>query len=707
MCNILPKPVILKKLGDKLITFNIIYFSNLQNSNLFKEVIEQKFECFEGLEIIKSAELLTNNQGNFLEVKLEQDESFIKDNLLDYQKNDSYFLKVYINIENNNKLVNIKYASERGLLNAITSLKHLIKANDNSYSIPNVEIYDYPNIEIRSISTTFAWYAGYSRVGFDSQLWNYDDWKEFIDICSDFKINQINMCMYGYWPFKFEEFPETTLSNYPLKIWNKENKTWIEINYNHPNIVNEFLPDLIKYAHKRFIRIFAYIGLNSYNGGYSNVYKDRRAVPPSEKYYNNFDFLCLSDERNVDYLKKSIKRIVEIGFDGIIFEESEENYWYCNCEKCKERYLKKTSRAADAKHLANYELLTKLYNIIKDTNPCCEVGLRAWREEPVEKDLAFLENAKNSIPEDVFLYWAPGPYNPESEFEKWVNIFGPQRICARDQEANAYSASMGRLFYMFRSNIFRPEKEHLYWSLENDIEQYLGSVSKGCKGINGYVFEWYSYFLHLYAASQYGWNSNIDKEEFPLYALKVIFGEELANDIFFIYKNIKIIHETQLPICSLFFPFLRYKLHKEDMDLLIKTKGETKNLNSMIDSILLKIKNSKFLKQYELHFEKLKNMICRNEIIIDMCIISIKYESENNDKQKVELLKKLYELNEKDFDLIKDMYLDVNPHDKSGIKVCGFPYHEIKRTINNILKPEEYQPNTIYLGTETIGWLWL
>ncbi|MBC7333174.1 MAG: hypothetical protein H5T85_01730 [Actinobacteria bacterium] len=711
MYNLLPKPVMIKVMDEEAINFDKICFLNLDGTSIKKSVVKNKFESLEGLDIylqdIDVSSISSKVDSKALEVMVQQDPSFVKDNLLEYQKNDAYFLRVYMDNERNKGLIDIKYVHEKGLLNAFSTLKQLIRPTSNGFTIPRVEIYDFPNVEIRSISTTFAWYAGYSRVGFDSQLWNYEDWKAFIDVCSDFKINQINMCMYGYWPFKFDEFPETTLTNYPLKVWSKENKTWIEISYTHPNIVNEFLPDLINYAHEHFIRIFAYIGLNSYNGGYSNVYKERRAVPPSEKYYNNFDFLCLSDERNVDYLKKSIRRIVEIGFDGIIFEESEENYWYCSCEKCKKRYLEKTSRPADAKHLANYELLRKLHSVIKETNPSCEVGLRAWREEPVEKEVVYMENAKNSIPEDVFLYWAPGPYNPESEFEKWVKIFGPERICARDQEANAYSASMGRLFYMFRSNILRPDKEHLYWSLENDIEQYLGSVRNGCKGINGYVFEWYAYFLHLYAVSQYGWNANVPKEEFPYYALQSIFGEELAKDILYIYENIKIIHETQLPICKLFFPFLRYKVRREDLDLLRKIKGENRKINVMIDSLLDRIRKDKFLRQYELHFEKLKNMASRNEIILDMCFVSIEYESAESEEQKIILLKKLYELNEKDFDLIKEMYFDVNPHEKSGIRVCGFPYHEIKRSINNILEPDKYDPNTIYLGTETIGWLWL
>ena len=402
----------------------------------------------------------------------------------------------------------------------------MLSRHGEAFVLPHVRIYDYPNFEVRSVSTTFAWYAGFSRAGFDSQLWDLREWKAFIETCSDLKVNQVNMCMYGYWPFRFDEFPETTLSDYPMKVWNKENRVWIEIAYTHPNIVADFLSELIRYAHERYIKIFAYVGLNSYNGGYANAHKDRRAVPPSDKYLNGFDSLCLSDPRNIDYLGKSMRRLAGLGLDGIIFEESEENYWHCNCERCRERYQSVASSQADAKHRANRELMnTTLYPAIRAVNPQCEIGIRMLREEPVEKPVSYLEEARDGLPPDIYLYWAPGPYCPESEFEKWVRVFGSDRICARDQEGSGFSASMGRLFYMFPSNLLRPEKEHLHWSIEADIDQYVGAARYGCRGISGYLFEYNAFFLYLFAAAQYGWNASLPKAELPRYALSAVFGE--------------------------------------------------------------------------------------------------------------------------------------------------------------------------------------
>jgi hypothetical protein len=52
----------------------------------------------------------------------------------------------------------------------------------------------------------------------------------------------------------------------------------------------------------------------------------------------------------------------------------------------------------------------------------------------VEKPVPYLEEAHDDLLPGITLYWAPGPYCPESEFEKWMRVFGPERICARDME---------------------------------------------------------------------------------------------------------------------------------------------------------------------------------------------------------------------------------------------------------------------------------
>jgi hypothetical protein len=697
MVKVLPTPRSFERLDDGVTALASLVF-DLAGADLAQALIEQKFGGLQGLHVAFGPEGAPQPA---VRVVARQDASFLQGDLAAFQRDEAYRIGT-------GEHVTIYYAAKPGLVHALSTLKQLLSRRGDAFELPHVQITDYPNTEVRSVSTTFAWYAGFSRAGFDSQLWDLAQWEAFIDDCSDFKVNQVNLCMYGYWPFRFDEFPETTLSHYPIKVWNKENRVWIEIAYSHPNIAHEFLSELIDYAHARGIRIFAYVGLNSYNGGYANVHVDRRAVRPSDKYLNDFDSLCLSDPRNIDYLGKAMRRLTELGLDGIIFEESEENYWHCSCDRCRERWGAVASSPADAKHRANRELMrTTLYPAIRAVNPNCEIGIRMLREEPVEKPVAYLEAARDGLPPDIALYWAPGPYCPESEFEKWVRVFGPERICARDTEGSGFSASMGRLFYMFPSNLLRPDVEHLHWSIEADLDQYVGAVRQGVRGINGYLFEYTGFFLYLFSAAQYGWNASLPKAEFPRYALSAVFGEALGETILDVLQHAVIVHESQSPICELFFPFLRHKVGSEDVPGLLAAREENGKLVQMMGSVRAEVEANRDLRRWALHFEKLEQMLARQGVIYDLCLASIRYVEAVDPVERRRLLLEVDELNERDFAVVRDFYFDVNPHSQTGIKVCGLPYHELKRTIHNLLDPEHPDDTPIYLGTETLGFLWI
>ncbi len=605
----------------------------------------------------------------------------------------------------------IYFEELRGAIYAISTLKQLFyeKSGDQRVFVNEVFILDYPEIEQRALATSGpAWYAGYGRVGFDMQLWGFEQWKEFLELCSDYKITQLNMCMYGYWPFELEEYPETVFKDFRMKVWNRESSNWIDIKYTHPNLVKPFLGELITYAHSLGIDIFAYIGLNSYNGGYSNVHVDKRMkLPEGTKFINDFDTLCLSDESTIKYLKTCVRKITGLGFDGIIFEESEESYWFCNCEKCKEQYSDTTKSAAEAKHKANYKLLSLLYKEIKKVNPACNVGLRAWREEPLEKDIEYLKKCRESIPDDVNLYWAPGLYVKESEFEKWVSVFGRDRICARDTEANAISACTGRLVKIFKTNILRPDDETNQQHINNDMRQHKGSAAMKVKGINGYMFEFYGFFMFFLLHANYGWDSRLEEKEFYDYAMESVFGAELKNDVLYVLENLFVIHESQINLFTSEFPFMRNKVDKKDVPVIksaIKKWGE---IEEKILDIMEIIKEDKKLDIYYRHFEKIENSHSRCGEIYQMCLNAISYDNAANEEDRLKYLKLIDYYNERDFDIAKELFFDIGIIDASGIRDSMFPYHEIKRVINNLLHPESRDEKQIYLGVEALGWLWL
>ena len=454
----------------------------------------------------------------------------------------------------------IKCDTSEGYVYALSTLKQILIRSDEGFRCETLKIRDWPVIEHRSMSTTFAWYAGYGRIGFDMQLWDFDKWKEFLNICADYKINQLNMCLYGYWPYEVEGYPESVYRDIKMKIWNPESEQWLEMSFTHPNLRHEFLKELIAYGHRLGIRFFSYMGLNSYSGGYANAHPEKRMkFPENNTFINDFDSLCLSDPTTIDYLKACMKAVVDQGFDGIDFEESEEAYWYCNCEGCKAKFWKGNSTAEETLHAANTWLLDILYKELKRLKPDIVIGIRGWRQPPLVRSEQLLQSMKDSIPEDVVLFWAPGQYVADEEFDKWIRYFGKERIRARDTEAIGFAACFGRLIHPFRWNGLRAEEEPITQFIEEDIRQHRGSVKRQVAGINGYLFEWYGFFMAFFAHAWYGWGSDEEPESFYQKATQTVFGE-LSEDILYVMKHMLTLHECQINIFELKFPMAENKV---------------------------------------------------------------------------------------------------------------------------------------------------
>jgi len=697
--NLLPEPKIIKDNNGYTKTFNKICFETTNNINtdLLVELTKLRFWNYKKIEIYN---------------KCEEKEKVIKINVISSLdnieiENNELFKSQGYNLNIAKDKITLKYENKVGYINAITSLKQLIEKEDNEYKLPLCEIIDYPSLHVRAIAPTFSWYAGYGRIGFDSQLWGYDEWVEFLNISLDNKINQFNMVMYGYWPFKLEKYPETVFSNIPIKIWNSENRKWLNINYTHPNLEEPYLDKFIEYAHKLEVKIFAYVGLNSYNGAYSIKHPEARMkAPKSNQFLNDFDSLCLSHPGTVDYILDSMRKIASLGFDGFTLEESEEGFWYCECDECKKRWHDNAKTPGEAKHNANLWLLKQIYDEIKKVNPNAIIGLRAFRQPPLEKDPSFLKECVESIPKDIMLFWAPGLYVPETEFTKWCDAFGKDRIWARDTEANSITSTMGRLYRTFKSNMIRYEDEANEQVIETDIRQHKGSVQMKVHGINGFMFEWFGLFMHLFAHGNYGWGSMMDEETFYKKACDLNFGK-LGEKVLYVIQNILTIHESQIPLYTTPFPFQKNKITNKDIPIIKKAKENHEYIMEIINELRTKAYEDEQLKQWLVHFDRLYNAEKRNAVIYDLVITSLRYEDESDPIKKDALLDEILLLNEKDFDIVKEMFFDINPVSETGIKSCMFPYHEIKRLIYNIRHPQAMDNDLICSGIEALGWLWL
>lgn len=698
MIQLLPEPKEVKEYGSETVPFSGITLKDSNGAAIDTELVELAKERFWNYQDIT---ISTDATENSLTVFLQKSLPVLQSDKQELFHDQGYELDI-----RNDQAV-ISYETKIGYINAVTSLKQLLDEKNGSYILPTCHITDYPSLTVRAIAQTFAWYAGYGRIGFDSQLWGYKEWKEYLNICLDNKINQFNLVMYGYWPFEMESYPETVFRNVPVKIWNAENRKWLTVRYTHPNLEEPFLDKFISLAHRYGVKVFAYVGLNSYNGGFTIKHPEARMKPPKgSNYKNDFDSLCLSYPGNVEYIIQSMCQIAKLGFDGYTLEESEEGFWFCECDECQKRWHADAETPGEAKHHANMWLLRKIYDEVRKINPQAVIGIRAFRQPPLEKDPKFLKECVDSMPKDIMLFWAPGLYVPETEFEKWCDAFGKERIWARDTESNSITSTMGRLYRTFKSNVIRYEDETNEQVIETDIRQHKGSVKMGVHGINGFMFEWYGLFMHLFAHGNYGWGSEMDEEEFYHRACRQNFGD-LGETVLYVMRNIVTIHESQIPLYSTPFPFQKNKMTKDDIPTIMAAKQNHDNILAKIHMLQKEAYLNQRLRPWLPHFDKLENAERRNAVIYDMVLAAIAYEEEQDEKKKDQLLDEILFYNEKDFDIAKEMFFDINPVTETGVGSCMFPYHEMKRLIYNIRHPEAPDENVISSGVEAFGWLWL
>ena len=693
--DLLPEPKVVHEDGNKTKKFKNLWLKSEQG--ISEELITLSRERFWNYQEVK----INETEENILEVMLVDS----LDNIDSDQKKLFQEQGYDINISKENVI--LRYENRVGFLNGMTTLKQLLEKSKDSFVLPICHITDWPSLEVRAIAQTFSWYAGYGRFGFDSQLWGFEEWKQYLNICLDNKINQFNLVMYGYWPFEMKKYPETVFRNVPIKIWNAENRRWLTVRYTHLNLEEPFLQKFIELSHRYGVKIFAYVGLNSYNGGFTIKHPEARMKPPKDSdFRNDFDSLCLSYPGNVEYIVESMKEIAKIGFDGYTLEESEEGFWFCECDDCKKRWHAISNSPGEAKHKANMWLLKKIYDEVRNINKDAVIGIRAFRQPPLEKDPMFLKECVDSMPEDIMLFWAPGLYVPESEFEKWCDAFGRDRIWARDTESNSITSTMGRLYRTFKSNVIRYEDETNEQVIETDIRQHRGSVKMGVHGINGFMFEWYGLFMHLFAHGNYGWGSQMDNEELYHMACKQNFGD-LGETVLYVMKNMVTIHESQIPLYTTPFPFQKNKMQQDDIPAILKAKQNHENILSKIKMLQKEAYLNEKLRPWLPHFDKLENAERRNAVIYDMVLAALAYEKEDDEEKKEKLLDEILYYNEQDFDIVKEMFFDINPVTETGVGSCMFPYHELKRIIHNMRHPEDKDEEVISSGVEAFGWLWL
>lgn len=176
MIDLLPEPKVVHEDGNKTKKFKNLWLKSEQG--ISEELIALSRERFWNYQEVK----INETEENILEVMLVDS----LDNIDSDQKKLFQEQGYDINISKENVI--LRYENRVGFLNGMTTLKQLLEKSKDSFVLPICHITDWPSLEVRAIAQTFSWYAGYGRFGFDSQLWGFEEWKQYLNICLDNKI---------------------------------------------------------------------------------------------------------------------------------------------------------------------------------------------------------------------------------------------------------------------------------------------------------------------------------------------------------------------------------------------------------------------------------------------------------------------------------------------------------------------------------------
>ena len=199
----------------------------------------------------------------------------------------------------------------------------------------------------------------------------------------------------------------------------------------------------------------------------------------------------------------------------------------------------------------------------------------------------------------------------------------------------------------------------------------------------------------------------MDRDLFFRMSCEIAFGRDLGRRILAVLRGILTIHESQIPLYKTPFPFQKNKITDSDVPEITRARRRHPALLEEIRDIQRHLTADPDRARYVTHFDRIENAERRNAVIYDMVLASLRYEKAASPAEKEKLLDEILLLNERDFDIVKEMFFDINPVSETGVKSCMYPYHEIKRQIHNLRYPDSPDTAVICSGIEALGWLWL
>ncbi len=430
-----------------------------------------------------------------------------------------------------------------GMLYGVQTINQLlIEAQRQSKSdLPCLQIRDWPDLKWRCLSPQLAWYACFARYeGFDIGNWSEPEWKWLADWTLLHKCNAWAVCMYGAWPFTLPGYEETT-DQYDSLYYDPETGQKTPRRYVHPNIRQEFFPDLIRYANARGIKVHAYIGKNTYNGTYIQKHRESDAQSPMA------EALPFSPGLE-DYWRAFIRRILELGFNGFVFEDPETHHVPNQNEECYRTFWAPWSRQYGFSsvietdrlkpplgvHLEYYAWLFREFDkIIQSEAQTLEVHPEIYLiahilQYRIMQEVTSMDERARWFDLLDQKHGRKLPFIIHEDHEKeYVQLLGGDRVATLGGRGGAAS---GR----YRIASINNDRDHnptgIDLAEERDKQQRL--YEAGGFGAMGYIFQWTNTEVFGYLAAQYQWRhtgvpgiNNEDAFGFLDYAYRRYYGD--------------------------------------------------------------------------------------------------------------------------------------------------------------------------------------
>ncbi len=439
-----------------------------------------------------------------------------------------------------------------GMLYGVQTVNQLIRGSDTvqglwrlNTSLPWLTVRDWPDLPWRCLSPQMTWYSGYNRLeGYDNGNWTLDEWKWLVDWSLLHKCNGWALCMYGNWPFTVPGYEETTLDVdsffYNPQTGNKEPHRFM-----HRNIQKEFLPELIRYANQRGVKSYAHIGKNSFNGTYGIQHPDANAGGAAE--------LIPFHPGVHEYWEAFIRRIIEIGFDGFVFEDPEAlhvpnqnamcyaTFW----EPWAETYGFKSVEQTDQNNPplgVQVEYYSWLFRVFDEMIQ--KYAAEAGRPQEIYLISHVLlsrmvSESKTQAERDKWFAYIDQKQGQKVRFiimeadeEKYVSFLGHDRVASLGGRGGSCTNAMRRIASINNNWCGGGMGGDLAY--ERQCQKHI--CEAGGFGAMGYVFEWTNTEVFGYLGAQYLWRNagipginNDNQVDFLDYAYRMHYGDKVGG----------------------------------------------------------------------------------------------------------------------------------------------------------------------------------